>query len=198
MIGSGSRGCFSSLLHDHRRFEFAFEHLPFEFRGRRGSNLSKFSSVTGAFLWRREFRSRLKNNSAGLARAGSVLVDFTATAHLDRSIDRDARIFAFPLSLFFFLFRRTNGNDGYIYFPFVHRFGRRVSSDFVCSTILDESQMRVRWIWPENPSRDDFVSFFSFFCPSFLKQACDICMIFVHLVNLYGDVVSPPVFFIFS
>lgn len=139
MIGSGSRGCFSSLLHDHRRFEFAFEHLPFEFRGRRGSNLSKFSSVTGAFLRRREFRSRLKNNSAGLARAGSVLVDFTATAHLDRSIDRDARIFAFSLS--FFLFRRTNG---YIYFPFVHRFGRRVSSDFVCSTILDESQMRVR------------------------------------------------------
>lgn len=138
MIGSGSRGCFSSLLHDHRRFEFAFEHLPFEFRGRRGSNLSKFSSVTGAFLRRREFRSRLKNNSAGLARAGSVLVDFTATAHLDRSIDRDARIFAFSLS--FFLFRRTNGNDGYIYFPFVHRFGRRVSSDFVCSTILDESQ----------------------------------------------------------
>lgn len=101
MIGSGSRGCFSSLLHDHRRFEFAFEHLPFEFRGRRGSNLSKFSSVTGAFLRRREFRSRLKNNSAGLARAGSVLVDFTATAHLDRSIDRDARIFAFPLSLSF-------------------------------------------------------------------------------------------------
>lgn len=98
MIGSGSRGCFSSLLHDHRRFEFAFEHLPFEFRGRRGSNLSKFSSVTGAFLRRREFRSRLKNNSAGLARAGSV--DFTATAHLDRSIDRDARIFAFSLSLF--------------------------------------------------------------------------------------------------
>lgn len=98
MIGSGSRGCFSSLLHDHRRFEFAFEHLPFEFRGRRGSNLSKFSSVIGDFLRRREFRSRLKNNSAGLARAGSVLVDFTATAHLDRSIDRDARIFAFSLS----------------------------------------------------------------------------------------------------
>lgn len=197
MIGSGSRGCFSSLLHDHRRFEFAFEHLPFEFRGTRGSNLSKFSSVTGAFLRRREFRSRLKNNSAGLARAGSVLVDFTATAHLDRSIDRDARIFAFSLSLFLSL--SANQRQRWLYLFSIRSPIWPTSLEWF--RLFHDSRriaMRVRWIWPENPPRDDFVFFFSFFCPSFLKQACDICMIFVHLVNLYGDVVSPPVFFIFS
>lgn len=44
------------------------------------------------------------------------------------SIDR-SRFFAFSLSLFLFsfFFRRINGNDGCVYFPFVHR---RVSSDF--------------------------------------------------------------------
>lgn len=101
MIGSGSSGCSSSLLHDHRRLRFVFEHLPFEFRGRGegGVRISRNSPPSpGLFLRRREFRSRLKNNSAGLARAGSFPVDFTATAHLDRSI---AIFRLFSLSLFF-------------------------------------------------------------------------------------------------
>lgn len=107
MIGSGSSGCSSSLLHDHRRlrFEFVFEHLPFEFRGRGegGVRISRNSPPSpGLFLRRREFRSRLKNNSAGLARAGSFPVDFTATAHLDRSI-AIFRLFSLSFSLLLFL-----------------------------------------------------------------------------------------------
>lgn len=77
MIESGSRECSSSV-----RIRVRASCV----RGRKGSNLSKFSSVIGAFLRRREFRSRLKNNSAS--------VDFTA--HLDRSI---ANFLLFSLSI---------------------------------------------------------------------------------------------------
>lgn len=75
-------------------------------RERGGVRISRNSPPSpGLFLRRREFRSRLKNNSAGLARAGSFPVDFTATAHLDRSI---AIFRLFSLSFFLLLFLSTN------------------------------------------------------------------------------------------
>lgn len=181
MIGSGSSGCSSSLLHDHRRLRFVFEHLPFEFRrggGEGGVRISRNSPPSpGLFLRRREFRSRLKNNSAGLARAGSFPVDFTATAHLDRSI---AIFRLFSLSLFFsspFSFDESTATM--VVFIF-HSF---TDESRAISTILDESRR-------ENRPRD----FLSFPFSLLFKQACDICMIFVHLVNLYSDVVSPRIF----
>lgn len=72
-------------------------------RERGGVRISRNSPPSpGLFLRRREFRSRLKNNSAGLARAGSFPVDFTATAHLDRSI-AIFRLFSLSFSLLLFL-----------------------------------------------------------------------------------------------
>lgn len=171
MIESGSRECSSSVR--------------IRVRGRKGSNLSKFSSVIGAFLRRREFRSRLKNNSAS--------VDFTA--HLDRSI---ANFLFFSLSLSLsvlssFFFRRTNQRQRSLYLFSIRSTIWQVSSDFVCSTIL-ESRRASDFDERIGSTAWRFRLLFFFFYP-FFKQACDTCMIFVYPVNLYiGVVVSPRIF----
>lgn len=134
------------------------------FEGEGGVRISRNSPPSpGLFLRRREFRSRLKNNSAGLARAGSFPVDFTATAHLDRSI---AIFRLFSLSLFFsspFSFDESTATM--VVFIF-HSF---TDESRAISTILDESRR-------ENRPRD----FLSFPFSLLFKQACDICMIFVY------------------
>lgn len=170
MIESGSRECSSSVR--------------IRVRGRKGSNLSKFSSVTGAFLRRREFRSRLKNNSAS-----------SISPHT--SIDR-SRIFSFSLSLSLsvlssFFFRRTNQRQRSLYLFSTRSTIWQVSSDFVCSTIL-ESRRASDFDERIGSTAWRFRLLFFFFYP-FFKQACDTCMIFVYPVNLYiGVVVSPRIF----
>lgn len=128
-------------------------------------------------------------------RAWKITLPLSISPHT--SIDR-SRIFSFSLSLSLsvlssFFFRRTNQRQRSLYLFSIRSTIWQVSSDFVCSTIL-ESRRASDFDERIGSTAWRFRLLFFFFYP-FFKQACDTCMIFVYPVNLYiGVVVSPRIF----